>query len=430
MNTFDKIIGYDEIKQELMQIADTLKNREFYRALGAASPRGLLLYGEPGVGKSLMAKCLMAESGREVFACRKTEPDGEFVKTIKETFDRAAEHEPSIVFLDDMDKYANDDDRHCDSEEFVAIQSCIDEVGEREVFVLATVNDMRKLPRSLTRSGRFDRKIEVEAPDARDAVAIIRHYLSKKKLTGELDYTAIAAILAGRSCASLETVINEAALLAGYQRAEHVTMEHIMEACLRVVHHIPRGPHIPIDPGTDSREARIAYHEAGHAVVSELLSPGSVALVLSWRGDGKCAGVTTVQNSDACWGFDRCERNIMVSLAGRAATELRFGAFDVGASDDLDDAFRNMERLVQDLCYAGFDLYESCHRDNSPDLAARQETAIAAEVERYYRRTRELLCRNRDFFEAMAHALAEKGVLTAADIRGIRERCAAAAPAA
>ena len=426
MSTFDKIIGYGEIKQELIRIADTLKNWEIYKSLGAASPRGLLLYGEPGVGKSLMAKCLMEASGREVFACRKTEPDGEFVKTIKETFDRAAEHEPSIVFLDDMDKFANDDEGHRDSEEFVTVQSCIDEVKGREVFVLATANAIHKLPRSLVRAGRFDRRIEVDTPDAEDAKRIIGHYLAQKKLTGDLDYAAIAAILSGRSCASLETVINEAALLAGYQRAEHVTMDHIMEASLRIVHGIPHGSHIPVDLNVDGDMARSVYHEAGHAVVSELFSPGSASLVIAWCGaGGKNTGVTTTKNSNDLWGLNRCERDIMVCLAGRAAIELRFGAFDTGSARDLDDAFDTVMHLVQNLCYSGFDLYSYRHREDSQTLSGRQETAIAATVEQYYRRVKELLNSSRDFLEATAHALAEKGVLTAADIQAIRKNCSA-----
>ena len=434
MNAFDKIIGYSDIKQELIQIADTLKNREVYQALGASSPRGLLLYGVPGVGKSLMAKCLIEESGREVFVCRKTEPDGEFVKTIKETFDRAAENAPCIIFLDDMDKFANDDSNHRDSDEYVTVQSCIDEARGKEVFVLATVNDMNKLPRSLVRAGRFDRTIEVDTPEGKDAEEIIGHYLSGKKLAEDLDVAAIATILSGRSCAALETVINEAGLLAGYQRAERVTMEHIMAACLRTAFDLKPGAHVPIDPNADGPGVRMVWHEAGHAVVSELLSPGSVSLVIARYGSGGSKGVTEVRQDGVNWSFRRMERDILISLAGRAATELRFGDLDTGSCKDLDEAFDTVRGLVQDLCSDGFTLYSygyygNGHRD-SQELAARQETAVAAEVERYYRRVRELLSRNRDFFEAVAYALAEKGVLTAGDIRGIRERCSAAEPAA
>ena len=423
MNAFDKVIGYSEIKQELIQIADTLKNAEIYQAMGASSPQGLLLYGVPGVGKSLMAKCLMDVSERKVFTCRKTEPNGEFVKTIKDTFDRAAENVPSIVFLDDMDKFANDDDRHCDSEEFVTVQSCIDEVKGREVFVLATANAISKLPRSLVRTGRFDRMIEVEAPDGKNAEKIIRHYLSRKKLADDLDVAVIAGLLEGRSCADLETVINEASLLAGYQRAEKVAMKHITEACLRIVFNLSPALHIPIDLKKDSRAARTVYHEAGHAAIAELVDAGCVQLVVARQSGEACTGVTRIRKEDNLWTLRLWEREIMISLAGRAATEVFLGEFDTGATRDLDNAFEAVQHLIQDHCYIGFDLYCYCSHDNSGELSVRQEAAIAAEIEHYYRRVKGLLRRNKEFFNAIAQELAEKGVLTASNIRDIRKSC-------
>ena len=119
--TFDSIIGYEDVKQELVRICDALKNREYYSALGVDSPRGLFLHGVPGVGKSLMAAALIHESGLRAFVCRKDEPNGEFVKKIREIFREAAENAPSIVFLDDVDKFANGDDKHRDAEEYVTI---------------------------------------------------------------------------------------------------------------------------------------------------------------------------------------------------------------------------------------------------------------------------------------------------------------------
>ena len=212
MKAFDKIIGYVPLKQELMQISDTLKNREFYDKLGVCAPRGLLLYGEPGVGKSLMAGAVIEESGRPVFRCRKDEPNGDFVKKIKATFEKAAENAPSIVFLDDMDKFANGDESHPDAEEYVTVQSCIDETKGKEVFVLATANDTDCLPESLLRAGRFDRTIEVGLPMGEDAIEIVAYYLKSKRLWRGLTPLPIAKIMIGHSCAILETVLNEAGL--------------------------------------------------------------------------------------------------------------------------------------------------------------------------------------------------------------------------
>jgi len=147
MNTFDKIIGYDSIKEELLQIVDMIHNKEIFEDLGAKLPQGVLLAGDPGLGKTLMAKCFIEAAGIPSFTIRRDKGNDDFVGGITETFMKAKENAPSIVFLDDMDKFANEDDRHCDAEEYVAVQSGIDEVKGYDVFVLATVNNFDKLPR-------------------------------------------------------------------------------------------------------------------------------------------------------------------------------------------------------------------------------------------------------------------------------------------
>lgn len=134
-------------------------------------------------------------------------------------------------------------------------------------------------------------------------------------------------------------------------------------------------------------------------------------------------GVTTTKNSDDLWGLNHYERDIMISLSGRAATELHYGAFDTGAQSDLDDAFDAVTHLVQNLCYSGFGLYSYCNRRDSQELSGRQEIAITALVEHYYHRVKELLNSSRSFLEAAAHALAKKGVLTAVEIQSIRKNC-------
>ena len=239
MNYFEKIVGYEQQKNELKIIADVLRNTEKYTKHGVSAPRGLLLYGRPGVGKTLMASCLVEASGRKAFVCRKTEPGAEFVKIIKSTFDKAAQNTPSVVFLDDMDKFSNVDEEHCDSEEYVTIQSCIDDVKGKEVFVIATANEICDLPLSLLRAGRFDRVVEVEPPKIDDSALIIRKCLEGKNVSDDVDTIIIARLLENRSCAQLETVINEAGVYAGYNRFDKITMEHIVMACMQVVFNIP-----------------------------------------------------------------------------------------------------------------------------------------------------------------------------------------------
>ena len=427
MNAFEKIIGYEAIKKELAQISDVLANKEAYERLGVSSPRGLLLHGDPGVGKTLMASAVIKASGRKAFTCRKNSPNGDFVKKIKKTFKDAAEAAPSIVLLDDMDKFANGDDRHPDAEEYVTVQSCIDEIKGKEVFVLATANSLRALPRSLKRAGRFDRVIEVNNPRGEDAVKIIEHYIKGKKFVGDMDAVTVARIMDGRSCAELETVINEAGLYAGFERSEEITMDHFMRACLHTIHDVPNEVlcessfDTDLSNGDDPR-TRVVYHEAGHATIAEVLNPGSVTLISAYCHDGESGGFTSYYRGGFSGSAERQQSHILGSLGGMAALEQKFGIIDTGASGDLDQAFRSTWNLVTENCLCGFHLHSNSF-DDSGDLKAKQEQMAAAEIERFYRKVKEILSKNRELFEAIAGELSIKGVLTAADIRRIKENC-------
>ncbi len=431
MSKFDMIIGYSAVKKELRQIADTLKNRDAYNKLGVSAPRGLLLHGEPGVGKSLMASAVIEASGRQVFVCRKDQPNGDFVKHIKETFDKAIENAPSIVLLDDMDKFANGDERHPDAEEYVTVQSCIDAAKGKEIFILATVNNMRCLPRSLYRAGRFDRVIKIEAPRGSDALAIISHYLQSKKVVAGVDTETIARIMDGRSCAELETVINEAGLYAGYERADFITMDHLLEACLRIIYDVPAVADDEEDEDfytnlSDANYvgAQIVYHEAGHAVVSEILCPGSVTLVSAYNRSGNRGGFTDYYNDRSHTPLHWAKSRIVAGLGGLAANEQKYGVFDIGGRRDLDQAFDRMKDLVVNTGMCGLSLYSYGYGDaDSDSLKSAQEQAIAAEVEKSYRKAKEILALNAEYFEKVADALARKKLLSAADMQKLKNEC-------
>lgn len=432
MNAFDKIIGYSSIKKELQQISDTLKNRETYDRLGVSAPRGLLLYGEPGVGKSLMASAVIKESGRKVFCCRKDSPNGDFIKKIKATFDKAVQNAPSIVYLDDMDKFANGDERHPDAEEYVTVQSCIDETKDKQVFVLATVNNIHCLPQSLRRVGRFDRTIEVNAPHGEDAVKILAYYLQSKRFIDGIDPTVLAKIMDGRSCAELETVINEADLYAGYERAKTITMEHFLKACMRTVFQaFPDDEDDLVDEQDDFScglsdpdhvVSQIVYHEAGHAVISEVLCPGSVTLVSAYNATRKRGGFTSYYNDNSKTPLYWNKSRIIGSLGGIAAIERKFGISDIGCERDLDQAFNMARDLIVNTCIIGFRLHASEHND-SQRLMSAQEEAVTTEIEKYYRKAKEILSANWEFFEKLATALAQKKLLSAVDIQKIKSEC-------
>lgn len=427
MSKFDEIIGYEVVKKELRQVADILCDEAAYRPLGVKAPRGLLLHGEPGVGKSLMATALIEASNRPAFTCRKDRPNGDFVKAIKETFDQAAENAPSIVFLDDMDKFANGDERRPDAEEYVTIQSCIDNVRGKEVFVLATANNVRCLPQSLRRAGRFDRIIEVEAPEGEDAVRIVAHYLENKPVEG-LEPATVARIMTDHTCAELETVINEAGLYAGYDRAPAITMEHFLEAYMSVMHNVSDG--VCRDETTDvallsdpqNPLAQVAYHEAGHALVAEALIPGCVVLVTAHGKAGDPRGFVQYCRDKSCTRLKWDQQRVMAALAGRAAVEHKFGLLDGGCSRDLSSAFDAVRHMVEDLCSNGFSLY-SAGMEDSEDLHARLDQVVASEVDRYYRQAKQILAANSEFLEKLAAELLVKRLLTEQDIRRIKEIC-------
>ena len=417
MSEFDKIIGYKDIKAELIRLCDVIKNGEKYKVLGVAPIGGLLLDGDPGVGKTLMANCFIKESGRKAFVCRKNKPDGEFVNEIKNVFNEAAENAPSIILLDDMDKFANEDDYHRNAEEYVTVQSCIDEIKGNDVFVLATTNGTDNLPRSLLRAGRFDTVITVNTPEGDDAVEIVKYYLSKKKAVSEINAEEVARLLNGKSCAALETVINTAGQYAGYENKEMIDVDDIIRACLRVIYNAPEStaPHNPVIL------ERTAYHEAGHTVVAEILEPNSVDLVSVRKNTGTVGGFTSYHNPDDYWiSKTHMENRVIAILAGKAATEIVYGDVDTGANNDLRRAFDIVKRFADDYCSYGFGYWVD--RDNSQTLIARKEDRIIADMENYYAIAKKLLIENRAFLDNVAKRLQEKDTLVYSEIREIKEK--------
>lgn len=423
MSHFDEIIGYSSVKNELEKIADILRGNEAYAKLGIRTPKGLLLHGNPGLGKSLMASCLINESGRTVITCRKDKPDGEFVKYIKEAFEKAKESAPSIVFLDDMDKFANGDEMHPDSEEYVAVQSAIDDYKNCDIFVLATANSIHSLPDSLLRPGRFDRIIEIESPSEDDAAEIIRHYLKGKKISGNVDPRFIARIMDGRSCAELETVINEAGIYAGYEKSPVITKEHFVTACLKMVFHSPIDAFEGDKDSLPEKRKYIAYHEAGHALMNEILYPGSVSLAVVYRNVRKYGGFVSANYPKDGNFIKKRRARAMVALGSAAALEQVFGTQDGGCTGDFDTAFDIVENLIGKHCTAGFNIHYYGY-DDSNGIMERKENAVALEIERLYRETKEIVAENRHFLDRIAGELMEKEILDTGDFERIRKELA------
>ena len=387
MSAFDRIIGYQTIKEELLQICDMIHNREIYENLGAKLPQGILLYGDPGLGKSLMAKSFITESGLPAYIVRRDKGSDDFIGKITDTFEKAKKNAPAIVLLDDMDKFANEDDRHIDAEEYVAVQAGIDEVKGCNVFVFATVNEIRKLPRSLIRSGRFDRKIEVNSPTDRDAEEIIKYYLAEKKVSDNVNMDDLVKMVSYGSCAELETILNEAAIGAAYARKEKIEMDDLVKSVLRMQYDAPDN----FTKKSSDALKEIALHEAGHLVVSEILTPGSVGLA-SLRTAGRDSTGGFIHR---CMPVTRRAHHILISLAGKAAVELYYsGVCASGCQSDIRKAADNIRDAISESGTGGFGMIDVAnHRfpESSESFNSRNESVVHAELERYMFKAREIL---------------------------------------
>ncbi len=414
---FEPVIGYDDIKKELERLCDTLLNSEKYEKLGVRIPSGLLLQGKPGTGKTTMAKCFIEASGRKAYTCRKTKTSDEFISEIVKIFEEAEKNVPSIVFLDDIDKFSSCKGYGIDADEFVTIQSCMDNVRDKGVFVIATANDPDKLPSSLKRAGRFGKVINVECPEGKDAESIMRYYLRNKKLDEDVDICELAAIMRDSSCATLEDVINEAGINAGYNNKETIDMHDIVEAVLDTIFEAPK----PSCLTSFQLKKRIAYHEAGHIVTAEMITPGSVSIasIRNSNVNGGSGGFTMLypeydEDSAECY-----MRILKLALGGKAATEIVFGSMDSGAYSDLRKAFDIAERTVETYCAYGFDKWQIC-LDSPTKATERKEYAVSSELDKAYAETKKIIIDNRAFLDAVAQMLIEKDTILSSDIAAIR----------
>ena len=417
MSEFDKILGYKNTKVELERMSDILRNPAKYKKLGVSIPSGIMLVGDPGLGKTLMAKCLIAESGCKAFTLRKDKPNGSFVEEIKKTFDEAKADTPSIVFLDDMDKFANEDDYHRNAEEYVTIQSCIDDCKGIGVFVIATVNERHQLPNSLCRHGRFDKILNINIPEEDDSSKIIEYYLSTKKIDRNVNLEEISRIMSGNTCAEIECMINEAGIYAGFENRKKIDRNDLINAVLK---HVYDTGECNVDDG-DENDLGVLIHEAGHAVVSEVLDPGSVILI-SVSENGGCIGgfVKTRHIPTGKRTIKDQENTIMRALGGKAATDIVLDSADIGCNADMHIAYDTVYELVDDLCAYGFEFFERSSGSNY--LSENKERKAVGEMDNYYRRVKKILVDNREFLDAVVDSLKINSVISYKDLEKIKAK--------
>lgn len=408
--SFADVYGYENVKSALYRIVDMATHAEKYTRLGVRMPHGIMLYGEPGVGKTMMAKAMMHDMHRPVYILRKVQADSAFMEMISAAFEAAAENAPSVILLDDMDKFSSG--RGC-TNEFAAVQAGIDRVKDKDVLVVATVNDIDRLPGALCRHGRFDRRIEVSLPGIEDSAVIISRYLADKKVSRDVNMKTVAKLLDGYTCASLDSILNDAGMFAGFEDKDEISMRDIIQAVLADIYSVDTTASISAEQKTET-----AYHEAGHAAASMLLRPGSVSIA-SVRGKsrGPQGFIQTIGGyGDSYENF--CSR-IIAGLAGRAATEIKYGSLDMGSSSDICKAGEMCDVLVEDICANGLSYAYIDPRKESDNTMNNRNMQRSRMLEDFYNEAKKLLRGNWNLVECIAKALAEKETLICDDLDAI-----------
>lgn len=424
MYTFENIIGYECQKNELRIICDILKYPDKYNSRGLRSPHAIMIYGEPGLGKTLMAKALIDESGRKCFACKKSKGKTDFNMDIKETFEKAIAAAPSIVFLDDVDKFAEDNLRSdSNKEEFATIQSCLEDIGNIDVFVIATANDINNIPESLMRPGRFGRKMCIGQPSVDDFLKIATRFFKKVKgfEKGLPEY--VTRLIGGMSPAVLEEVINEAGVSSAFRGDSIITKSDVLQAVLNVVYNMREQC---CSSGTNLNKEKqkiLAYHEAGHAVTATII--GRPLSIVSTIGAGEIGGVCMIFPAESEQDtLEDIEKTVLTLLGGRAAVEVLLKKKDMFAIDDFEKATRLLRTSCEKQLIYGFEFGYDLKRFDDRGSNTRKDAVfekIYSLLGEYYESSCKIIEENKELVDAIANELLEKSNLTFEDIDRISQ---------
>jgi cell division protease FtsH len=448
--TFADVAGIDEAKQELLEVVDFLRNPEKYRKLGARIPRGVLLAGAPGTGKTLLARAVAGEASVPFFSASASEfieaIVGVGASRVRDLFQQAKDAAPAIIFIDELDavgrsrgaagSIGSHDEREQTLNQILTEMDGFD--TDANVIVLGATNRPEVLDPALLRPGRFDRRVFVQAPDANGRDAILRVHTRSVPLDDDVDLAQLARSTPGMVGADLANLANEAALLAARRGHERVKREDFTDALEKII----LGAERKVLMSADDRR-RTAYHEGGHAVVG-MLTPGADPVrKVSIIPRGLSLGVTLSTPEDDRFNYSEHElrAKIRVSLGGRVAEELVFGEPTTGAESDIQQVTRlargmverwGMSEKVGFLAVAPQDGQNMLLPGAEPVSEATQEL-IDAEVRRIVDEeqdaTERLLGANRERLDSLAEALLERETLDQADAyaaAGIEQHATAA----
>ncbi|OHB27062.1 MAG: cell division protein FtsH [Desulfuromonadaceae bacterium GWC2_58_13] len=352
--TFEDVAGLVEPKQELGEIIDYLRDPLHFTRLGGKVPRGILLVGPPGTGKTLLARAVAGEAAVPFFNISASQFIEMFVgvgaSRVRDLFENAKKSAPAIIFIDELDAVGRSRGTGLgggNDEREQTLNQLLSELDgfepHQEVIVMAATNRPDVLDTALLRPGRFDRQVVVERPDWRDRVEILKVHARKVKLAEDVDLETLGRGTPGLVGADLEIVINEAALIAGREQAEAITMEHLEKAKDRHLLGMERKLYM-----SDEEKRITAFHEAGHTLVARCL-PGSDPLhKVTIIPRGQALGVTQQLPEDDRYhyGFSYLSTRLAISLGGRAAEHLIFGEYSTGAQNDLKQVADLAEKMV------------------------------------------------------------------------------------
>jgi cell division protease FtsH len=442
--SFDDVAGCDEAKEELQEIIEFLKEPEKFVNFGARIPKGVLLVGSPGTGKTLMAKAVSGEAGVPFFNIAGSEFVEMFVgvgaSRVRDLFEQAKRHSPCIIFIDEIDavgrqRGAGLGGSH-DEREQTLNQILVEMDGfetDTHVIILAATNRPDILDPALMRPGRFDRRVVLDRPDIRGREAIFQVHMKGKPLASNVKVRILAKSTPGFVGADIENTVNEAALLAARRDKKVIGMAEFEEAIERV----QLGPERKSRVISDEEKELTAYHEAGHALVSHFLPHAQAIRKITIIPRGMAGGVTWYMEDDIYF-YSRAKFKALIAtaLGGRIAEEIVFGEITTGASNDLQQITKMARAMVtqygmsdemgarvygdkQELIFLGREISEQ--RDYSDAIAEEIDREVREIIDGEYERATKILVENRDKLEMVATQLLEVESIEAADFVALIE---------